>query len=311
MAQSTKQPKHEDEVSMIISNLVGGLGNQMFQYACTRSLATELNLPFKFTCDTFNLYSAYHNGLELDNVFAVDLQPASPEELRGLIGRARAFPIFRKALASNSLSALRGAHFVSEPTNVYWPGLLNSMKNGGYMQGYWQSERYFAKNATSIRQDFSFKFKTTGKNLELIAQIESCNSVSLHVRRGDYLSNAKTLSTHGVCSLDYYRKALEIVNERFHDARIFAFSDDPRWVTELLAPFCPSIVVVDHNRGENSYNDMRLMSHCKHHIVANSSFSWWGAWLNPRPDKLVIAPLKWYANGLDAHDLLPDSWIKV
>ena len=135
-------------------------------------------------------------------------------------------------------------------------------------------------------------------------------AVSLHVRRGDYVSDPKTKAILGVCSLDYYRAAIAHIAERIESPAFFVFSDDIAWAkANLEIPF--PCEYVDHNQGQQSYNDMHLMSLCKHHIIANSSFSWWGAWLNPRKDKIVIAPENWFANNEDAKDLIPPESVKL
>jgi hypothetical protein len=147
-------------------------------------------------------------------------------------------------------------------------------------------------------------------NADLVEQISKVNAVSLHVRRGDYVQNAKTNANHGVCSLDYYRAAIQNILERVEAPSFFIFSDDIPWVKEHLVLDIPCRYV-DHNQGVESYNDMRLMSLCRHHIIANSSFSWWGAWLNPDPQKIVIAPQKWFANDNIVDDLFPPEWVTM
>ena len=295
---------------MIIGNLVGGLGNQMFQYACARVLALELRLPLKVTLDMFGVY-AFHNGPELERVFSLDLDVATRSDLRHMIGVLRVYPLVRKLLAGKALSIFKGRNFVVEPYYRYWDGLAARLRDGGYLQGYWQSECYFAKYAATLRNDFAFRHAPSGRNAELQHEIPSGNSVSIHVRRGDYVSNAKTLAVHGTCSLQYYFNAIALLQRHIPDLRLFAFSDDPEWVAAVLKPRYPGLVLVDHNRGEDSYNDMRLMSLCRHHIIANSSFSWWGAWLNPDPAKMVVAPRNWFANNTDTTDLIPGGWWRI
>lgn len=295
---------------MIISNIIGGLGNQMFQYASARALSIDLNQTLKVTQDMFGIYNS-HYGAELERVFNLKLNVAQPAELKKVIGPLRTKPEVRRALASKHLAPLRGKSFIVEPHYHYWQGLQDRVRQGGYLQGYWQSERYFSTHATKLRREFTFRPALTGRNAETARMILDGAAVSVHVRRGDYISNAKTLSMHGTCSPEYYFAAIDAMLERVPQARLFAFSDDPQWVAEVLAPRYPSLVLVDHNRGEHSYNDMHLMSLCRHHIIANSSFSWWGAWLNPNPDKMVIAPRQWFANGTDAKDLLPPTWERM
>jgi hypothetical protein len=292
---------------MIVCNLIGGLGNQMFQYACARALSLDLNFPLKFCTDSFYLYNA-HNGFELANVFGLNIEIASDADLVRLIGKGRSLPILRRILAKKNFSWYAGRRFLREPDFGHFSNLFEQARNGGYLHGYWQSELYFSKHTESIRSDFAFKDELQGANFELANSIAQSCSVSLHVRRGDYVSNSKTLSIHGTCTPEYYFKAIDSMLKRFPDARFFAFSDDLLWVSQVLTPRYPSLVLVKHNEGPMSYNDMRLMSLCRHHIIANSSFSWWGAWLNSRPDKVVIAPAKWFADGRDIKYLIPVSW---
>ena len=295
---------------MIIGNLVGGLGNQMFQYACARALALDLNVPLKFSTDTFGVHIA-HNGFELARVFGLKLDIAAGRDLGRMMGWVRSLPAARRALAKRPFSLLAGRRFIGEPHFQYWPALRECARHGGYLHGYWQSERYFAGHAARIRADFSFRDEPQGENLLMAHAISQSTAISVHVRRGDYASNAKTLAVHGTCSPEYYLAAIETLLQRCPGARLFAFSDDPQWVSQVLQPRYPDLVLVGHNKGENSHNDMRLMSMCRHHVIANSSFSWWGAWLNPQPDKMVIAPARWFANGTDTQDLIPEGWERM
>ncbi len=289
---------------MIIANLIGGLGNQMFQYACARAISEELKLPLKVTHDMFWAY-ATHNGPELERVFSLKLDVASPVELRCVIGAVRSPSVVRRVLAKNSFDFLRGKYFIVEPCYRYWDGLLDRARGGGYLHGYWQSERYFLKHAAIIRNTFTFRRQLTDVNAELERAIRGSVAVSVHVRRGDYVKD----SVHGTCPPEYYFSAIERVRQRMPGGiRFFAFSDEPKWVAEVLLPRYPGMVLVDHNRGENSCNDMRLMSLCQHNIIANSSFSWWAAWLNGNKEKIVVAPHRWYAKNIDTRDLIPNEW---
>ena len=146
------------------------------------------------------------------------------------------------------------------------------------------------------------------KNLHVKEKIEKCISISLHIRRGDYVSNI----AHGTCDLSYYRKAVEyFINLYGKNLEIFAFSDDPSWVkNNLKLPV--NINFITHNYSDNNYEDLRLMSCCNHNIIANSSFSWWGAWLNTNPNKIVIAPKLWYANQkIENRDITPKDWLRI
>ena len=147
------------------------------------------------------------------------------------------------------------------------------------------------------------------QNADIAEKISQVNAVSLHVRRGDYISDKKNAFI-GVCTLDYYKTAIEKIKTQVDNPVFFVYSDDINWVKNNLV-IDKTAVFVNHNRGQESYNDMHLMSLCKHNIIANSSFSWWGAWLNTSPDKIVIAPKQWFANMQDTSDLLPDNWLKM
>jgi len=282
----------------------------MFQYACARSLSIELKMPLKVTVDMFGVYKSRRH-LELERVFSIELDYAKPVELRRMIGTMRTPQVLRHVLGIKPFAPLRGKRLIAEPHLYYWDGLLDRARMGGYLQGYWQSERYFLKHTSTIRSDFTFRQSPTGQNEKLASTILNSVAVSIHVRRGDYVSNAKTFAKHGTCTPEYYFKAIEIVRQRVPGARFFAFSDDPQWVNEVLMPRYPGLVLVGHNQAKNSYNDMRLMSLCRHHIIANSSFSWWGAWLNPDPGKVVVAPRNWFANGKDSTDLIPETYIRL
>lgn len=293
---------------MIISRLIGGLGNQMFQYAAGRALTLARGQSYKLDVTDFSGYSLHH-GFELDRVFNVCSQHASEVEIRSILGW-QGWGSVRRLLARRQLAPLRRRAFVVEPSFAYWSG-ISSVPTDCYLVGYWQSEKYFKSIADTLRQDFSFKVPLWGRNAELAGEINRSNAVSLHVRRGDYMSNPKTLATHGLCTLEYYRSAMVHIAERVHNPCFYIFSDDMSWVQNNLgAGFLCHYVA--HNNGKDSYNDMQLMSLCRHHIVANSSFSWWGAWLNPSVEKIVIMPAHWFARAtLATDDISPAQWLRI
>lgn len=294
---------------MIITNLIGGLGNQMFQYACGRACALDTGLPLAVSTDMFRGY-ALHQGLELTRVFALEVDEATPAQMRRCLSWQR--PVWlRRVLGRPQARRLTRRGFVAEPHFHYWPGLRDAAAGGAYLQGYWQSERYFAHHEATLRKDLRFRTPPQGLTAQYAARIGACQAVSLHVRRGDYVSNARTQAIHGSLPLQYYERALRHVLQRVPQATIFAFSDDPQWVADNLRPLHPDLTIVNFNRGADSYNDLRLMALCRHHIIANSSFSWWGAWLDERPDKIVVAPERWFVDGPDSGDLVPPSWIRL
>ena len=291
---------------MIITNIIGGLGNQMFQYAAARHLSLKLASDLKVDISDFSGYKL-HQGFELDRLFNIDAKLALDEDINNIIG-VQKYNLMRRILRKSHFKFLRHKNYIVEPHFNYWDG-VNYLNDNSYLDGYWQSERYFGDNADKIRAEFTFKIPFSKTNNEIAAHILQLNAISLHVRRGDYVTNPKNAYI-GFCSLDYYKAAINQMMNKIKDPVFFVFSDDIEWVKNNLL-FASQAVFVDHNKNTESYNDMRLMSLCKHHIIANSSFSWWGAWLNANPKKLVIAPKNWFRNGTDDGDLIPAEWIRL
>ena len=291
---------------MIIKTL-GGLGNQMFQYAMGRALSLKHGWPLELDISAFADYDL-HQGFELQRVFNCQIQVATQSDIRRVLGW-QSSPVVQRLLTRSGFSALRRKGFVVEPHFHHWPG-ISEVHADCYLVGYWQSEKYFQSRASVILGDFNFKQSMTGKNADLAKNISEVQAVSLHVRRGDYVNNFKTNATHGVCSVEYYRAGIQYISEKVKCPYFFIFSDDIAWVKDNLQ-LKMACQYVDHNPGALSFNDMRLMSLCQHHIIANSSFSWWGAWLNSNPDKIVIAPKKWFTNGRNTSDLIPAGWVNL
>lgn len=293
---------------MIIVRISGGLGNQMFQYAAGLALALHHRAEIKLDLSWFAT-NQLHQGFELARVFGLDHDEATAADYRQMLGW-RGSGFIRPWLERRRMQWLRPAAYVSEPHFHYWKEFLDAPADT-YLDGYWQSEKYFIGIAPLVRQVFNFAPPMSVWNQELGQQIQECNSVSLHVRRGDYVANPVVSGVHGVCNLDYYQTAIEEIRKRVVNPHFFIFSDDFDWAKNNLRLNHP-FEFIEHNRGGESYNDMRLMSLCKHHIIANSSFSWWGAWLNPNPEKSVVAPRRWFANyPADTRDLYGDGWIRL
>lgn len=288
---------------MIITKLIGGLGNQMFQYAAGRALAARLNVPLYIDKRAFDTYTVHAYGLDRFNIQAVDMLA---EDMPWSVREG----IFWKGLRKFKL--MPAPDYYRERAFVFDHQVLG-LKDGTYLDGYWQSERYFNDMAEIIRTDFEISTVPSLKNSVWLKRIRNTNSVSVHIRRGDYVNNAEANSFHGTCSLDYYQRAISVIKEkRGSDLELFVFSDDLDWVkTNLVFGNLPHHFV-DGNDANTNYEDLRLMSSCCHHIIANSTFSWWGAWLNPRSDKTVIAPLQWFRNeSMDDSDLIPTCWLRI
>lgn len=293
---------------MITTNIYGGLGNQMFQYACGHAVASKKNSELTIANDFFKTYNL-HNGYELHKVFDIPNRIQTTSELSKLI-KFKTSILSRKVLCRPQFKIFRGTHFIAEPHSGYWEG-IKLVRDDIYLHGYWQSYKYFSENSDALRSVFQFKNIFSKKNIVLKSDIQGSDSVSVHIRRGDYVSNLKNSSVYSICDLDYYVRALSQISSAIPNPRFFFFSDDPVWVKQVLAPLVKNYCLISHNTGEDSHLDMQLMSLCKHHIVANSTFSWWGAWLNPNPQKMIVAPIKWFARENDNPDLIPKSWLRV
>lgn len=288
---------------MVIANILGGLGNQMFQFAAARALALDRGTDLRLDTSGFADYRL-HQGFQLGEAFAGDFHVATGSDIRAILGWQRT-RIAQRILARPAMARLRKDSLVIEPHFQYWEGIHGAPARC-YLKGYWQSERYFLRHARRLRADFSFRSPLSERNAVLADRIRQCDAVSLHVRRGDYVLNHVTAATHGLCSLDYYQAAVRHIVQHIGNPVFFVFSDDMPWVKQHLVLPGP-VEHVDHN--QRAYDDMHLMSLCKHHVIANSSFSWWGAWLNPGPDKIVVAPRQWFAVERATEDLLPATWV--
>ncbi len=286
---------------MILVRLMGGLGNQMFQYACGRALAWRTGhalvldpshlatrhptAPRRFSLDAFPIAAR----------LATPADTAEAQSLPALLWRR-----FGRPLASDlTMACEHGLRFQ--------PDLFPARFQRLCLVGYWQTEKYFSDCADLIRRDFAPR---TAPDPALAARLAAAPSVALHIRRGDYAADATINSVHGLCPLDYYHRAAAHLAERVGRPQFFLFSDDPDWARAHLQLEHPLHVISDGRRAPAE--ELALMTCCRHHITANSSFSWWGAWLNPRPDKLICAPRAWFRDpALDATDLVPATWLRL
>jgi Glycosyl transferase family 11 len=293
---------------MVITHLIGGLGNQMFQYAAGRALSLELKTELMLDISDFNGYRLHH-GFELHRLFDCSAVIAQKRDLKKVLG-LQYFPVIRKVIGNSRLPLFHYNKLVVEPHFQYWPGINDSQENC-YILGYWQSAKYFENHASRIKRDFTFKLPMSEGNSELASRLATLNAVSIHVRRGDYVENAKTSAIHGACSPSFYEMAINFISQRVPQPCFFIFSDDIEWArNNIKTDFQHEYV--SHNCGAESFNDMRLMSMCKHHIIANSSFSWWAAWLGTSEKKIVVAPSNWFARkSINTSDLIPPDWTQL
>ncbi|MDH6309842.1 hypothetical protein M2451_002213 [Dysgonomonas sp. PFB1-18] len=291
---------------MVTLLLSGGLGNQMFQYAAAKALAKRLDTSLRI--DTYSLTKktqATARAYELD-IFNIDVPLVSSLrgkcliKLRPYVQQHRAF--FQKF------------GFLTDTYAILYQPVIETMKGNITMSGYFQNERYFNNIASDIRRDFTFRKPLADSNLSLSERLKRINSVSVHIRRGDYLSNKSASANFITCDSCYYEKAIKAIAENVKTPEFFVFSDDHDRVRGNISFAGYPVTFIDWNKGSDSYIDMQLMSLCKHNIIANSSFSWWGAWLNANTEKIVIAPEKWFQDNkknalLD--NFYPEGWRKM
>lgn len=279
-----------------------------FGYALQKTKETKLLLDIAMYDKTQT-----HYGFELSRIFLLETQVASKRDVRKVLGW-RATSLGRELMARNRFRFLNGDKYIREQRFLY-DDFLSSPSSNCYYTGYWQSELYFLNYHEEIREAFRFRPQMSSENSALTRKIDSCESISIHIRRGDSLTKGVMAS----CSPEYYSRAMALLNNRVDKPIYFIFSDDIDWARSNIRNQS-ECHFVDHNVGMESYNDMRLMSHCKHNIIANSSFSWWGAWLNDNPNKFVVAPSKWFKEeipdaskwfkdvALDLSTLIPKTW---
>ena len=296
---------------MIIIKLSGGIGNQMFQYAAGYSLARRNRTELLLDLSSYSKNSI-HNGYELFKVFSIETSEATNKELESIIG-LRSNRLFYKLIEKYPLKILCGNNFYIQPFFHFDPS-FDLVKENSLLTGYFQSEKYFLRYRKSISRIYAQCNKLNnlkGMNKKHLHKILNSNSISIHVRRGDYLTNIAAFNVHGVCSSSYYIHAISHLKSLMKNLKFFVFSDDVVY-SRLIFKGLSNITYIENNIAEHSYLDMFLMSACKHNIIANSTFSWWAAWLNKNQNKVVIAPRKWFKSSkYTTTDLFPSDWILI
>ena len=276
----------------VITCLGGGLGNQLFQYAAGRSLAARTGARLMIDDSRIRASGGFgyvldHLAIDAELVFgrdcgsAAELFRTEPEERLG-------FPFFRE----RSFDYDPRFETLSPPTILF---------------GFWQSEKYFQAVAEILRSEFRPIAAPSGENARWLDEIVRIEAVCVHIRRADNVTNAA--ATTRACSLAYFSRAMEYVRSTARNPRFFIFSDDPDWVRENFV--VPDSTVVDANGPGAADEELRLMSACRHHIIANSTLSWWGAWLGEHESQIVIAPEPWFFTGRPTPDLLPKRWLRM
>jgi len=286
-----------------------GLGNQLFQYACGRALSLRYNQPLKIHTGSYET-NTFQRDYALEP-FNIKAEFMTQEEWKCLTCKYKAIsPIKSLCLA---LMGKQTIQRINEPHLSFNKSLENLDSRKSYLiNGFWQSEKYFSDYAGEIRNDLTFSMPPNKDNQKVLDKIQSKKvSVSLHIRRGDYVASQSVNQIHGLLDPEYYHSAIKYLRNKYEKFHCFIFTDDPEWVINNFNIQAP-LTIISHNLGNKSHEDLRLMSQCDHHILANSSFGWWGAWLNDTPGKTVIAPKYWFrSEERNNETLVPDNWIKI
>lgn len=280
---------------MIITQLNGGLGNQLFQYAAGRALSIYHNTKLRLDISLYKKNKARQFDLQY---FSINVHKIYSNK-----------KLFRIPFYFNKvIKRKNGLKDYREPYFHFDPDFLKTTSNI-YLKGYWQSEKYFIQYEQNIRTELTIK-EIYIKHLHSKAQeLKHQNSVAVHIRRGDYL-HSENILFHGILDESYYHKAMQHFLNLYSDVKFYFFSDDSKWIKENIRVH--KYEIVSGNISQKPIEDFYLMSQCRHNIIANSSFSWWAAWLNTHPNKRVIAPKKWFNNAPhNTQDLIPNSWMKI
>lgn len=278
---------------MIVTNVFAGFGNQLFMYACgyavSRRLGTQLMIDASYIAnDTSRKYELCHLKIKYDKCFRVD--GFSWYWLRVIIRK------FRHALMS-----FRHSSFRENKAFEFNANILN-VNNNTRLFGYWQNEKYFIDYRHELLEMFVPTYELSQSCLQLIDEIHSSNSISVHIRRGDYVKI-------GIClGMEYYEKAIAYIKGKVDNPVFYVFSDDKEYADDLFKKMDCDYKIVEYEPVNSSIDDIFVMKECKHNIVANSSYSWWGAWLNNNKYKIVVCP---YNNETDRTGFYPSEWVKI
>lgn len=273
---------------MIVVQLLGGLGNQMFQYACGRALALRTGKQLYLDVGSYSIYPGRRYELDVLNIQANIINLIEDKAIRDQLG-----------IAGTLIYSERQFNF---DQNVF------DLCNNVFLQGFWQTEKYFHDFTSVIRKELSPKMHSlSAESLGISQEIRKSLSIAVHVRRTDYA----ICDQLGILPMDYYENAKQYLAMVFPSAQYYIFSDDIDWCKQEFTIF-PNARMVEHRSKIGCHEDLWLMSQCQHNVIANSTYSWWGAWLNDNPEKVVVAPDRWFAGEhLNIQDLVSDKWIKV
>jgi hypothetical protein len=336
ISSSSRSPRARTEALLVATRLCGGLGNQLFQFAAGRSLAQRCGARLVLDATVFTLpqerrkFALAPYPLDADVVLdgyaysptrpvvILPRPPGTKERPDGIVDRI-AYRLARSGIRiegafAAAVSSFRyvtrqppGLRLFAEKTFDYDPAFTTRGAHT-YLDGYWQSERYFSDSRNVIRRELTLPYQPNAANAPWLERIMGSNAVCVHVRRGDYLA-ADHLAEHGICAASYYEHAMRLVAERVENPQFFVFSDDLAWSRRHIAG--PDIAFVDANPVAAAHDELRLMAACRHHIIANSSLSWWGAWLAQHDSQVVIGPDPWFSARKETPDLFPKSWLAL
>lgn len=293
---------------MILIKLQGGLGNQMFQYAFGSVIAKQNKTKLIIEDSIYNIVEK-KEGYTPRNF---ELSIFNNEY------------VFAKKKDVSLFASLSFIHKIKRKLKLNYPKKFNeeefeysekanSLQKPVFAIGYFQSFKYFKGFEDYIKSLFVFsEDKLSKENIDLIASFKKKNTIAVHIRRGDYISDIVANQFHGSCSFEYYMQAISVLSVKVLSPTFVFFSDDSEWVKENFETLPFDKIFIDHNTDSDSWVDMYLMSICSHNIIANSSFSWWGAWLNANSEKIVIAPKKWFqGREININSIIPEEWIKI
>jgi hypothetical protein len=290
----------------IIIRLQGGLGNQLYEYATARDLSIKTGK--KLLIDSRPIAAeGPHRQYEL-SVFNIKEHHVSglTKWITRWVASARLGKLFKICFP-----LAWGYKLIRDKEIGFESRILDDNWGSIVLQGYWQSFKYFEDIEDIIRKDFTFKLPPDSINMNFINELEINNSVAIHVRRGDYVEVPFFSKNLGTCTMEYYNAAIQLIMKSISNPHFYIFTDDPDWAEKNLKLPAPA-KAIRHNLGKSDFEDLRLLTHCKHFIIANSSFSWWGAWLSVNPNKMVIAPKKWFnIDKTVTEDRIPSNWIKL
>jgi hypothetical protein len=288
---------------MIITSIYGGLGNQMFQYAIGKSIATINNIDFKI--DTYKINNSNFIARDFSlSKFNISAEHAELSEVKNFHCSKYLDFIFGKLYQKN----IRLSNKIFEKKQFHFDRNMLAISSG-YLDGYWQSFKYFEGIREILLKEFTLVDELNFKNKLIFDKIIELNSVSIHIRRGDYVKDEKNNAIYNVFGIEYYHKAINFISKKINKPYFFVFSDDLEWASQNLS--LNNATFVDVNSTKNPEIDLILMANCKHNIIANSTFSWWGAWLNENSQSITIAPKKWINTIDDLDDLYSDTWIRL